>query len=64
MTDEWIVEKAKEGSIYEFYVNDTLTLTARTGMGKYYKPSFYANGDAEFTNFSVNRLAQYYDIYE
>ncbi len=59
-----VVDGVAQGSICEFYVNDTLTLTARTGMGATYKPSLYANGTAEFTGFTVNRLAQYYDIYE
>lgn len=58
------VKVVVEGSIVEFFVNDSWALSARTSMGQEFSAGFYSKGNAVFSGFTVNRLAQLYDIYE
>jgi hypothetical protein len=54
-----------DGDIIEFCVNDELVLTGRTGMkNKTYYAGIYSDANASFENIEINRLAQYYDIYD
>ena len=53
-----------EGSIVEFYVNDSWTLSARTSMSQEFSAGVYSRGAATFTGFTVHKLAQLYNIYE
>lgn len=53
-----------EGSIVEFYVNDSWTLSARTSMSQEFSAGVYSRGAATFTGFTVYKLAQLYNIYE
>lgn len=60
------IKIAIEGGVIEFYVNDTLTLSARTALPLQatYEPMLYANGSATFQDVTIHRLAQEYDIYD
>ncbi|WP_264230131.1 glycoside hydrolase family protein [Acholeplasma laidlawii] len=52
------------GGVIEFFVNDHIALSGRTNMQMDYQAEIYANGNAEFKDVYIHRLAQYYDIYE
>jgi|GEM_PF-4012299 len=54
-----------DGDVVEFYVDDTMALSGRTSMTeKEFTPGFYSNAQAEFTDITINRLAQFYDVYD
>ena len=61
---EFDVKLIVDDNRVEFAVNDTIVLTAITMNSDNYKPSFIADGSAEISNISFNRLAQLYDIYD
>ncbi len=59
------VKAVIDGGVVEFYVDDVMALTGRTGMtSKDFVPGFYSNAKSEFKNVTINRLAQFYDVYD
>lgn len=62
--DEFDVKLVVEDEKVEFAVNDTIVLTAMTMNNGLYTPAFVSDGACEISNISINRLAQFYDIYD
>lgn len=53
-----------EDGIIEFGVNDSIVLSARTGLSFPYTAQLFSEGKAVFTDVAIHRLAQVYDVYE
>ena len=64
--NEYDIKIICEGGIIEFYVNDLMALSGRTALNRdaSYQPILYSNGNSEFNNVTISRLAQRYDVYD